>query len=84
MFCTKFPLSELYVRADFVAALRLDDHILAGRDSRSKQNAIYGSQRKFRRIIGLAEVTERKFFASTLDQIQNFRCAGAIVQVPTV
>src|SRR5699024_739316 len=56
----------------------------AGLDAGSQQHVVNGGQGQFRRVVGLAQVAQRKLFAAVLDQLQQLGGAGAVVQVAAV
>ena len=76
--------SELDIGRNVVAGLGLDQHIPAGLDAGGQQHVVNGGQGQFRRVVGLAQVAQRKLFAAVLDQLQQRGGAGAVVQVAAV
>ena len=49
-----------------------------------QQHIVHGGQRKLRRIVGLAQMAQRKLFAALLNEVQNLGSAGPVVQMAAV
>lgn len=55
-----------------------------GLDTGGQQHIVHGGQRKLRRIVGLAQMAQRKLFAALLNEVQNLGSAGPVVQMAAV
>ena len=75
---------KFYVRADFVAALCLDQYIPPRLDARCQQHIVNSGQCQLRSVVCLAQMAQSKLFAAVLNQVQQFRRAGTVIQMPPV
>ncbi len=62
----------------------LDQHATTRLDAGGQQHIVHGGQRQFRRIVGLAQMAQRKLFAALLNEVQNLGSAGPVVQMAAV